>query len=324
MTKCAILDDYQGIARSLADWEKLNIETLFFSDHFFDEASLIDAIKDCEIVVAMRERTLFDRALLEKLTNLKLLVTTARRNPSIDILAAESLGIAVCGTDAKTYPTAELTWVLILALVRHVAFEDAQMRVKENWQMKVGVDIYGKTLGLLGLGTIGVRVARVALAFDMKVIAWSNNLTRERCEENHVEYVSKDELIARSDILSIHTQLSKRTEGLIGYNEFAKMKPTAYLINTSRAFIVNEEALLDALDRKLIAGAGIDVYEAEPLPFDHPLRSRSNTVLTPHIGYVSEDNYRMWFTQIVENIDSWLAGKVIRRMDATINIDRSL
>ncbi|MSQ57525.1 MAG: D-2-hydroxyacid dehydrogenase family protein [Limnohabitans sp.] len=322
--KCAVLDDYQGLAHSLADWGKLKIEAIFFNKHFFDEASLVDAIKDCEIVVAMRERTTFDRALLEKLTNLKLLITTARRNPSIDILAAESMGITVCGTDAKTYPTAELTWALILALVRHVPFEDTQMRLQKNWQMRVGVDIYGKTLGLLGLGTIGIRVARVAQAFDMKVIAWSNNLTRERCEENHVEYVSKDELLSQSDILSIHTQLSKRTEGLIGHNEFAKMKPAAYLINTSRAFIVNEEALLDALDRKLIAGAGIDVYEAEPLAFDHPLRSRANTVLTPHIGYVSEDNYRMWFAQIVENIDSWLGGKVIRRMDPAININRSL
>ncbi len=324
MMKCAVLDDYQGVAHSLADWDKLNIETIFFNKHFFDETSLVDAIKDCDIVVAMRERTLFDRSLLEKLSNLKLLVTTARRNPSIDIRAAESLGIAVCGTDAKTYPTAELTWALIFALVRHVPFEDTQMRVGKNWQMKVGVDVYGKILGLLGLGTIGIRVARVALAFDMKVIAWSNNLTKERCEENHVEYVSKDELIARSDILSIHTQLSKRTEGLIGHREFAKMKPSAYLINTSRAFIVNEQALLDALDRKLIAGAGIDVYESEPLPLDHPFRIRTNTVLTPHIGYVSEDNYRMWFSQIVENIESWLVGKVIRRMDPTININRSL
>jgi phosphoglycerate dehydrogenase-like enzyme len=308
----------------MADWSATGVEPVVYDRHFDTEAALLQAISPFEIVVAMRERTAFPRAILSRLPNLKLLVTTGRRNPSIDLQAAQELGITVCGTDALHHPTAELTWALILALVRHVPHEDANVRNGGHWQTRVGIDLRGKTLGLLGLGRLGAQVAKVGQAFGMKMIAWSNNLTRERCAEVGVDCVSKDDLVARSDILSIHTQLSRRTEGLIDRPEFEKMKRTAYLINTSRGFIVRESALLDALERGLIAGAGLDTYEVEPLPLDHPLRRAPNTVLTPHVGYVSEDNYRLWFSQVVENIAAWTKGKVIRRMDPAINVDRSL
>ena len=208
--------------------------------------------------------------------------------------------------------------------MRHIAHEDANVRAGGHWQTRVGADLHGRTLGLLGLGTLGTQVARVGQAFAMKVIAWSNNLKPERCRELDIEYVSKDDLIGRSDILSIHTQLSRRTEGLIDTPQFEKMKRTAYLINTSRGFIVRESALVDALQRGLIAGAGIDTFETEPLPLDHPLRRLPNVLLTPHVGYVSFDNYRLWYGQIVENIAAWKQGKVLRRLDAARNVDRSL
>lgn len=320
---CVVLDDYQQAATRFADWSRLAIERVIYDRHFETEAELLAAIGDASIVVAMRERTPFSRPLLEKLPRLKLLCTTARRNPSIDLRAAEALGITVCGTDALQHPTPELTWGLILALLRDIPREDANLRAGGRWQLSVGVDLHGKTLGLLGLGMAGARVARVGLAFGMRVIGWSNNLTAARCAELGVEQVSKDRLLAESDILSIHTQLSRRTVGLIGRAELATMKPTAYLVNTSRGFIVEEEALIEALESGQLAGAALDVYEREPLPLDHPLRRTRNTVLTPHLGYVSEDNYRIFFAQTVENIAAWLGGSVTRRMDPEINIDRS-
>jgi phosphoglycerate dehydrogenase-like enzyme len=324
MTRCAILDDYQNVALKMADWSQAAVEVISYNEHFATEDATRKAIDGFEVVVAMRERTPFTKAFLATLPKLKLLQTTGPRNPSIDLRAAEELGITVCGTDALPYPTAELTWALIFGLVRHIAHEDRNMRETGHWQTRVGIDLHGRTLGLLGLGTLGTRVAKVGLALGMKVIAWSNNLTPERCAAVGVGYVSKDRLVAESDFLSIHTQLSRRTEGLIDRAEFERMKRSAYLINTSRGFIVRESALVDALRRGLIAGAGLDTFETEPLPPDHPLRSLPNVLLTPHVGYVSEDNYRLWYRQIVENISAWKQGNVLRRMDPARNVDRSL
>ncbi len=322
--RCAILDDYQNVALTMADWSRAGVEVTSYNTHFGTEDTLHQAVDGFEVVVAMRERTPFTKAFLATLPALKLLQTTGPRNPSIDIRGAEELGITVCGTDALPYPTAELTWALILGLMRHIPHEDANMRAGGHWQTRVGADLHGRTLGLLGLGTLGAQVARVGLAFGMKVIAWSNNLKPERCRELGVEYVSKEELVRRSDILSIHTQLSRRTEGLIDAPQFEQMKRAAYLINTSRGFIVREAALVDALRRGLIAGAALDTFETEPLPADHPLRRLPNIVLTPHVGYVTNDNYRLWYGQVVENIAAWRMGAPIRRMDPARNVDRSL
>lgn len=324
MTRCAILDDYQNVALKMADWSTAGVEAISYNEHFATEEAVRRAVGGCEIVVAMRERTPFTKAFLATLPALKLLQTTGPRNPAIDIRGAEELGITVCGTEALPYPTAELTWALILGLVRHIPHEDTNMRACGHWQTRVGMDLHGRTLGLLGLGTLGSRVARVGQAFAMHVIAWSNKLTPERCGELGVEYVSKDELVRRADFLSIHTQLSRRTEGLIDRPEFEKMKRSAFLINTSRGFIVREAALVDALQRGLIAGAGLDCFETEPLPADHPLRRLPNVLLTPHMGYVSDDNYRLWYGQIVENVAAWRKGSPIRRMDPARNVDRSL
>jgi phosphoglycerate dehydrogenase-like enzyme len=324
MARCAILDDYQNVALKMADWSRTGVEVTAYNHHFDNEEAVRNAIDGFEIVVAMRERTPFTKAFMVTLPKLKLLQTTGPRNPSIDLRGAEELGITVCGTMALPYPTAELTWALIFGLVRHIPHEDANIRKGGHWQTRVGVDLHGRTLGCLGLGTLGAQVAKVGQVLGMKTIAWSNNLKPERCAELGVEYVSKDRLIAESDILSIHTQLSRRTEGIIDRPEFEKMKRTAYLINTSRGFIVRESALVDALERGLIAGAGLDTYDIEPLPPDHQLRRLPNTVLTPHVGYVSQDNYRLWYGQIVENISAWMKGTVLRKMDPAKNVDRSL
>lgn len=324
MTRCAILDDYQDVALKMADWSQAGVEVTSYNDHFDTEDAVRKAIDGFEVVVAMRERTPFTKPFLATLPRLKLLVTTGMRNPSIDLRGAEELGIICCGTDALPYPTAELTWALIFGLIKHIPHEDANMRANGRWQTRVGLDLHGRTLGLLGLGTLGAQVAKMAQALGMKTIAWSNNLKPERCALLGVEYVTKDRLVAESDILSIHTQLSKRTEGLIGREELARMKRSAFLINTSRGFIVNEAALVDALERGLIAGAGLDAYESEPLAPDHPYRRLPNVLATPHMGYVSGDNYRLWYGQIVENISAWKQGKILRRMDPSRNVDRSL
>nr|WP_304845974.1 D-2-hydroxyacid dehydrogenase family protein [Hydrogenophaga sp.]MDO9436352.1 D-2-hydroxyacid dehydrogenase family protein [Hydrogenophaga sp.] len=324
MTHCAIIDDYQNVALTLADWDSLGMHVVTHTAHYDSPEALASAIGHAEIVVAMRERTVFDRRMLALLPNMKLLLSTGARNPSIDLAAAADLGITVIGSDSMGYPTAELTWALILALLRHVPQEDALIRAGGPWQTTLGFDLKGRTLGTFGLGTLGLQVTRVAQAFGMKTIAWSNNLKPEACEVAGVEYVSKEDLIRRSDILSIHTQLSRRTEGAIGAAEFAMMKPTAFLINTSRGFIVEEKALLAALESGQIAGAGLDVFDVEPLPLDHPLRRAKNTVLTPHIGYVTHDNYRHWFRQIVDSIAAWKQGKVLRPMNPATNVDRSL
>ena len=317
MVRVAILDDYQGVALQMADWGTLpaGTEVQVFRDHLADEVAVAERLADFEVVVAMRERTPFPRRLLERLPKLRLLVTTGMRNASIDLAAATEQGIVVCGTGGVGAATAELTWGLILALLRQIPREDAATR-GGAWQVSVGVGLHDKTLGVLGLGNLGSRVATVGRAFGMRVIAWSQNLTAARAAEVGATLVGKDELLAQADILSIHLVLSERTRGLIGARELGLMKPTAYLVNTSRGPIVDEAALIDALRRGAIAGAALDVFDVEPLPADHPLRSLPNTVVTPHLGYVTAETYRVFFGDAVEDIRRFLAGTPVRVLSA--------
>ena len=313
MTSIAVLDDYQGVALKMADWSVLPPESQVrvFRDHLSDQGAVAERLRDFELVVAMRERTPFSRSQMERLPNLKLLVTTGMRNAAIDLEAASELGIMVCGTEGLPYPTAELTWGLILALLRQIPMEDRETRAG-RWEVSMGTGLKGKVLGVLGLGHLGSQVATVGRAFGMSVIAWSQNLTRERAEQLGAELVGKEELLSRSDILTIHLVLSDRTRGLIGHREFGLMKPTAYLINTSRGPIVEEGTLVEALQNGTIAGAGLDVFDLEPLPLDHPLRRLENTVITPHMGYVTTETYRVFFGHAVEDIVAFLQGRPIR------------
>lgn len=313
MTRVAILDDYQAAALSLADWKSLGPEVSVqaFHERLCGEDTIAHHLRDFEVVVAMRERTRFPRSLLERLPKLKLLVTTGMLNVAIDVKAAAELGIVVSGTALLTPPTAELTWGLIIALARHIPQEAQQMR-SGGWQTTIGVGLNGKVLGILGLGKLGSEVARVGRAFHMEVIAWSHNLTAERANALGATRVEKDELFQRADFITIHLILSKRTRGLITAREFALMKPEAYLINTSRGPIVDEPALVDALTHRRFAGAALDVYDEEPLPAEHPLRKLDNVVLTPHLGYVTVENYRLCYGQAVEDIRAFLAGQPIR------------
>jgi phosphoglycerate dehydrogenase-like enzyme len=312
--KVAVLDDYQAVAHSIVDWNAAlgDAHVEFFVDHL-DEVSLIRRLTSFEIVVAMRERTEFPARVLERLPNLRLLVTTGMRNAAIDIGAATAAGVTVCGTDGYTWSAAELTWGLIIASARNLIVEDASVRAG-GWQRTVGMDLAGRVLGLVGLGHLGARVARYGQAFDMQVIAWSPNLTMERAAEHGVAYVGKSELFNRADVISIHLVLGKRTRGLIGEADLRMMKPTSYLINTSRGPIVQEEALTRAVRDGWIAGAAIDVYDTEPLPPDHELRRLANTVLTPHIGYVTQDTYASFFIDVLEDIQAFLAGEPIRQL----------
>jgi phosphoglycerate dehydrogenase-like enzyme len=314
----AVLDDYQSVALQMADWNILasDAEIQVFRDHLFDQSAIADRLKDFEIVVAMRERTPFPRGLLQQLPKLKLLVTTGMRNASIDIAAATELGVTVCGTGGVLYPTAELTWGLILALFRHIPREDEATR-DGQWQVSMGIGLQGKTLGVIGLGNLGSQVATVGKAFQMKVLAWSQNLTVERASQFGTTPVTKDELLSQSDIVTIHLVLSDRTRGLLGARDLALMKPTAYLVNTSRGPIVEEKALVEALQKKTIAGAALDVFDQEPLPLDHPLRRLENTVITPHVGYVTVETYEIFFRHIVENICAFLDGKPTRVLNAS-------
>jgi len=313
MARVAILDDYQHVARRMADWSTLpaGTDVVVFADHLKDAGAVAARLADFEAVVAMRERTAFPRALLERLPKLKLLVTTGMRNASIDVAAATARGIVVCGTAGLPYPTAELTWGLILALVRRIPAEDRATR-EGRWQISCGLGLNGKTLGVIGLGGLGSRVAKVGRAFEMDVIAWSQNLTEARAAEVGAKLVAKDELLARADVASIHLVLSDRTRGLIGARELSLMKRTAYLINTSRGPIVDESALVAAVRKGTIAGAGLDVYDDEPLAIDHPLRDLPNTVITPHLGYVTEEGYRIFYGQALEDVKAWLAGQPVR------------
>ena len=314
-TRIAVLDDYQNVALRSADWSPLadRAEVTVFNEHLGDAAKVIDALQPFDVVVAMRERTPFPAEVLTALPRLKLLITTGMGNASIDIAAATERGITVCGTRGLLSPTSELAWGLIHCLARNIPGEDQALR-SGRWQTSVGIELAGRTLGILGLGPLGQRMARVALAFDMQVVAWSQNLTAEAAGEHGVTRVDKDELFTRSDILTIHMRLSDRTRGLVTARELALMKPTAYLVNTSRGPVVDDAALVDALTSGTIAGAGIDVYDVEPLPADHPLRTAPNTVLTPHIGYVAQDTYRIFFTEIVEDIAQWLDESPVRTL----------
>ena len=311
---CAVLDDYQGVALRLADWSALSgsVEVRVLREHIADREQLVAAIGDREIVVAMRERTPFGADLLRMLPKLRLLVTTGRRNASIDLQAAADLGVTVCGTDSGGTPPVELTWALILGLARHLRTETDAFRGGGPWQSTVGRDLNGSTLGLLGLGKIGTKVAAVANAFGMHVLAWSQHLTAERAASAGARLaVDKEDLLRRSDFVSIHLVLSDRTRGLLGEAELRAMNPNAYLINTSRAGIVDQPALLRALREGWIAGAGLDVFDIEPLPAHDPLRTLPNVLATPHLGYVTERNYRMVYTQAIENIAAYVAGAPI-------------
>jgi phosphoglycerate dehydrogenase-like enzyme len=313
MMRVAILDDYQNVARRMADWSALptGASVQVFQDHLADLAAVATRLAEFEVVVAMRERTPFTRALLERLPRLKLLVTTGMRNASIDVVAAAERGVLVCGTAGLPYPTAELTWALILGLVRRIPVEDRATR-EGRWQVSVGEGLNGKTLGVLGLGTLGSRVARVGRAFEMTVLAWSQNLTAARAAEVGAALVSKDELLSRADVVSVHLVLGERTRGLIGARELGLMKPSAYLVNTSRGPIVDEAVLIRALREGRLAGAGLDVFDEEPLPLDHPFRRLANVVITPHLGYVTEETYRIFYGQALEDIRAFLRGEPVR------------
>jgi phosphoglycerate dehydrogenase-like enzyme len=313
VTRVAILDDYQDVARRMADWSSLpaGVDVVVFRDHLAADAEVAARLAAFDVVVAMRERTPFPRTLLARLPRLRLLVTTGMRNAAIDLRAAAERGVLVCGTGGLPYPTAELTWALILALARRVPREDRATR-QGGWQETLGSGLNGKTLGVLGLGTLGSRVARIGRAFEMNVVAWSQNLTAERAAAAGATLVDRDELLARADVVTIHLVLSERTRGLLGARELARMRKTAYLVNTSRGPIVEEAALIRALETDAIAGAGLDVFDEEPLPPDHPLRRLPNTVITPHLGYVTEETYRIFYAEALEDVRAYLAGAPVR------------
>ena len=312
--KAAILDDYQNVVLKIADWGKFKgeVDIKVFNEHLGGPEKVIAALKGFEIVVTMRERTGFPKQVIDALPDLKLLITTGMRNASIDTEAAKARGVTVCGTGSFGSPTSGIAIGLMLELTRHIGYENARLHAGATWQTTIGPDLEGLTLGVLGLGKLGTRTANIAKAFGMKVLAWSQNLTPEKCREAGVDYASKDELLRQSDFITIHVVLSARTLGLIGAAEIALMKPTAFLINTSRGPIVDEAALISALRQHTIAGAGLDVFDVEPLPLDHPYRKMDNVVITPHLGYVSEQNYRRYFADAVDDIRGFLDGKPMR------------
>jgi phosphoglycerate dehydrogenase-like enzyme len=319
MLRCTVLDDHQGAATAFADWAPLadRVDVRMMREHIADEAELAHALEDDAIVVIMRERTPFPESLFERLPSLRLLVTTGYRNASIDLRAAARRGVTVCGTASGSRPPAELTWALILGLARNLVAENVALRSGGQWPREIGVDLAGATLGLLGLGRIGSDVARVGLAFGMDVQAWSQNLTQDQAAAQGVRLArSLHDLLASSDFVSVHLVLSKRTRRLVDGAALESMRPSAYLVNTARAAIVDEDALLEALQNGRIAGAGLDVFDVEPLPPDHPFRSLPNVLATPHLGYVSRSNYAAYFTQVVEDIEAFLDGRPIRVLDS--------
>jgi phosphoglycerate dehydrogenase-like enzyme len=312
MARIAVLDDYQRVAHRFADWSRLSAhEVTFFHEPLGDLDAVARVLEPFDLVCAMRERTAFPAELLARLPSLRLLVTTGMRNAAIDLAAAARHGVTVTGTSVPGLSTAELTWGLIIALARRIPLEDAGMR-EGGWQTTVGIDLRGRTLGIVGLGRLGSAVARVGAAFDMRLVSWSENLTPERAAECGASLVAKEELFRTADVVTIHLVLSGRTHGLVGARELGLMKPTAFLVNTSRGPIVDEPALVSALASGSIAGAGLDVYDREPLPADHPLRRAPNTVLTPHLGYVTEETYRAFYEQTVEDVEAFLAGRPVR------------
>jgi phosphoglycerate dehydrogenase-like enzyme len=309
--KIGILDDYQNVALSLADWSSIDADVDVFTAPFVDSDEVVTQLEDFDVLVAMRERTRFPADVLSRLRSLKLLVSTGPVNSAIDVAAATELGVVVSGTGYFSYPTAELTWALILAAARKLPQQAQSMRTG-GWQLGLGTSVQGLTLGVLGLGNVGAQVAAIAHAFGMRVIAWSENLTAERAAEHEVTAVSRERLFAEADVLSIHMVLSQRSRGMVGASELAMMKPTSILVNTSRGPIVDEGALVDGLRRHVISCAALDVYEREPLPADHPLRSLDNALLTPHIGYVSQQLYSVFYRDAVEDIAAFIAGSPVR------------
>ena len=316
--RLVVLDDYQNLALHTVDWRAVgDLQLSSITEHIADVVELARRLEGAEVVVAMRERTRFPASLFERLPDLRLLVTTGLANAAIDLHAAAAQGVTVCGTLGIVTPTSELTWALIHAVSRHVAADDATMRAG-GWQTRVGTGLHGQRLGLIGLGRIGGLVAQVGLAFGMDVVAWSQNLTQGRADEVGVRRVDRDELLTTSDVISIHLVLSERTHHLIGARELASMRNSAILVNTSRGAIIDQAALVHALQRGVIAGAGLDVFETEPLPVDDALRSLPNTVLTPHTGYVVTQCYDIFFRHIVEDVVAWQAGSPVRMLQARV------
>jgi phosphoglycerate dehydrogenase-like enzyme len=312
-TPIAILDDYQGVALGMADWSLLEgrAHIVVFQDHISDATELVSRLSQFEVICVLRERTPLPRPILERLPKLKLIASVTMRNASIDMVAAKELGVTVCGTGSPSQGAPVLTWTLILAMLRNLPAELASVR-NGRWQVSLGGDLKGHTLGVLGLGKIGSLVASVGRAFGMNVIAWSQNLTPEVANERGARLVSKEDLFRNSDILTLHMVLSDRSRGIVGARELALMKPSAYLINTSRGLLVDEQSLIEVLRRCKIAGAALDVYGVEPLPADHPFRSLGNVMATPHIGFVTRDTYKTFYRETVENIIAWLDGRPIR------------
>ena len=313
MLKVAILDDYQNVSQQFIDLEKLSgkYEIKIFSEPFVDEADVIEQLSDFEALLVMRERTPITKKIIENLTKLKFIITSGLRNKSIDLEAAQKRKIIVCGTESNTNPTPELTWALILGLARNFK-EEIDNMYQGYWQTTVGVELKGKILGLIGLGKVGSQVAKIGKAFGMQVMAWSENLNLDTCKELDVLPCSKEDLIKNSDFLSIHVQGGERYKDCITLKEMDKMKKTSFLINTSRGPIINEDDLIIALSTNEIAGAGIDVYDKEPLPENNKLRFLPNALLTPHIGYVTAENYTTYYSQMIESLESCVNGKPIR------------
>ena len=312
----AVIDDWQDVARDVVDWSVLDSigEVTFVHDYPADNATLAARLGQYQVICVMRERTRFDQDLLQRLPNLKLLVTGGMRNAALDMPAAAGLGIKVCGTDSYKHAAPELTWALIMAATRNLLNEANSLRAG-GWQQGLGGDLHGKTLGILGLGSIGQKVAQFGQVFGMRVIAWSENLTAERAEAAGVTWVSKQQLFEQADVLSVHLVLSERSRGLVDAQALDWMKPTALLVNTARGPIVDEAALIKALQKRKIAGAALDVFDQEPLPELHPFRTLDNVLATPHVGYVSRQNYEQFFAQMIEDIQGWAAGHPLRLLN---------
>lgn len=312
----AVIDDWQDVAQDVVDWSVLDSigEVTFVHDYPADNATLAARLGQYQVICVMRERTRFDQNLLQRLPNLKLLVTGGMRNAALDMQAAAGLGIKVCGTDSYKHAAPELTWALIMAATRNLLNEANSLRAG-GWQRGLGGDLHGKTLGILGLGSIGQKVAQFGQVFGMRVIAWSENLTAERAEAAGVTWVSKQQLFEQADVLSVHLVLSERSRGLVDAQALDWMKPTALLINTARGPIVDEAALIKALQKQKIAGAALDVFDQEPLPELHPFRTLDNVLATPHVGYVSRQNYEQFFAQMIEDIQGWAAGSPLRLLN---------
>jgi phosphoglycerate dehydrogenase-like enzyme len=314
MLRCAILDDYQSCALGFADWGSLHGVTVdSIPDAITTVESLVERLAGYQILVAMRERTRFDAALFERLPHLRLLITTGMWNTAIDLQTAAARGVTVCGTRGVPYPAPELAWALLLSLARHISAEVASLRAGHRWQTQIGVGLCGKTIGIVGLGRIGSRIARYAQAFEMPVIAWSPHLSDERCKSVGVKRASSlDDLLQRADVVTLHMVLAQSTWGMIGARELALLKPSALLVNTSRGPLIDETALIQTLSENRIGGAALDVYDTEPLPLEHPFRRLSNVVATPHIGYVTRENYPIFYTDAVEDIQAWLKSSPVR------------